>query len=159
MTNCNTTKKNTTNSDGDLVGIANKNSFLQEPFSTWFTKYETEYVVDIKTITKLKPLLKDIKIKAFIGTWCNDSRLETPVLYKVLETANFNMENLEMLTLNRNKKSPNNQQEGFNIKCVPTFIFYKNGKEINRFVEYPVETMEKDFLKIVSDISYKNPFA
>ncbi len=159
MTNCASQKHTTINSDGDMVGIATEKSFLQEPFATWYIKNKKDYRVDKKTITILKPLLKDVKIKAFMGTWCEDSRIEVPVFYKVLQAANFDMNNLEMVTVNRNKKSPNNLQEGLNIDHVPTFIFYKNNKEINRFVEIAIETMEKDFVNILSTKNYKNPYA
>ena len=159
MTNCASQKNSTINSDGDMVGIATEKSFLQEPFATWFTKNKKEYKLDTETITKLKPLLNGIKIKAVMGTWCHDSRRETPIFYKILQAADFDMKNLEMITVDRNKKSPNNLEVGLHIERVPTFIFYKNNKEINRFVEYAVETMEKDFVNILSAKNYKNPFA
>lgn len=159
MTNCVSQKNSTINSDGDMIGIATEKSFLQEPFATWFTKNKKDYKLDIETITELKPLLNDVKIKVVMGTWCHDSRREIPIFYRILEAVDFNMKNLEMITVDRNKKSPNNLEEGLHIERVPTFIFYKNNKEINRFVEYAVETMEKDFVTILSSKDYKNPFA
>ena len=35
----------------------------------------------------------------------------------------------------------------------------KNGKEINRIVEFPIETIEKDIYKILSGNEYKNAYA
>ena len=63
-----------------------------------------------------------------------------------------------MITENRSKKTPNNLQHGFNIKRVPTFIFYKKGKEIGRYVEYARESLEKDLLKIVSGEPYRHSY-
>jgi thioredoxin-related protein len=63
-----------------------------------------------------------------------------------------------MIVLNRAKETPNNLQEGYNITNVPTFIFYKKGKEIGRFVEFPRETLEKGILKIVSGKPYKHSY-
>ena len=71
---------------------------------------------------------------------------------------NFNYKNLELVAVDRSKKTPDNLQEGFNIIRVPTFIFYKNGEEIGRFVEYPRETVEEDILKIVSGEPYKHSY-
>jgi len=143
---------------GNLVGIANKKSFLQEPFNAWFTPNYDEYKSNKKVIEKLKPLLKEVNIKAFMGTWCGDSKEQTPVLYKILDEADFDYNNLELITVNRSKATPDNLQEGFNIERVPTFIFYKNEKEIGRFVEYPRETIEEDMLKIVSGEPYKHSY-
>ncbi len=146
------------NKEGDLIGIANKESFLQEPFNIWFTSNYEYYTLNNKIIEQLKPYLKNTTIKAFIGTWCGDSQEQTPIFYKILDEAGFNYKHLEMITLNRNKATPNNLQEGFNIERVPTFIFYKKGKEIGRFVEYPRETVEEDMLKIVSGKAYKHAY-
>lgn len=144
---------------GNLVGIATKNSFLQTPYNGWFTPNYNNYQVDIETLNKLKPLLKKVTIKAFMGTWCGDSKRETPAFYKVLDAANFDYQNLQMIAVNRSKSTPDGLQKGLHIKRVPTFIFYKKGKEIGRFVEYPVESIEKDFLKILQEKGYKNPYS
>ena len=44
-----------------------------------------------------------------------------------------------------------------NIHRVPTFIIYKNGKEINRIVEEPVSTLEGD-LKQILDGNYTSSY-
>jgi len=144
---------------GNLIGIANKESFLQEPFNEWFTTNYDNYTSNEEVIENLKPLLNQkITIKAFMGTWCEDSQNQTPVFYKILDEAKFNNNNLEFIAVDRNKSTPNNLQEGFDIERVPTFIFYKEGKEIGRFVEYPQESVEADMLKIVSGEPYKHSY-
>ncbi|WP_438989762.1 thioredoxin family protein [Polaribacter sp.] len=148
----------TKNKSGDLVGFANKESFLQAPYNTWFTKNFDNYKPDEATISALKKELKDVKIKGFMGTWCGDSKRETPRFYKILELAGFNFKNLDLVTVNRSKKTPDNLQEGLNIKRVPTFIFYKEGKEIGRYVEYARKNLETDILKIVTEQPYKHSY-
>ncbi|MDF1516651.1 MAG: thioredoxin family protein [Lutibacter sp.] len=143
---------------GNLIGIANKESFIEAPFNEWFTPNYDSYETDKEVMAKLTPLLKDINIKAFMGTWCGDSQEQTPVFYKILDEANFDFNNLVMITVNRSKVTPDNLQEGFNIERVPTFIIYKNGQEIGRFVEYPRESVEADLLKIVSGEPYKHSY-
>lgn len=143
---------------GNLVGVANKENFLDEPFNEWFTPNYTSYETDKEIMAKLTPLLKEVTIKAFMGTWCGDSKEQTPVLYKILDEAKFNYRHLELITVNRSKVTPDNLQEGFNIERVPTFIIYKNDKEIGRFVEYPRESVEADLLKIVSGQPYKHSY-
>lgn len=160
LSSCNAQKKITAkkNKSGDLVGFANKESFNQVPYKTWFDKKFADYKPDAVTISSLKKELKGFKIKGFMGTWCGDSKRETPRFYKILEEADFNLNNLELITVNRTKKTPDNLQEGLNIIKVPTFIFYKDGKEVGRYVEYARKTLEKDMLKIVSGQEYKHSY-
>ncbi len=148
----------TLNANGDLIGLAAKSDFLKAPFNDWFQFNSENYELNTETIEALKPLLKDVTIKAFMGTWCGDSREQTPVFYKILDATNFNYKNLKLVALDRSKKTPNNLQKGFNIVRVPTFIFYRNGEEIGRFVEYPRETVEEDMFKIVSGAGYKHSY-
>jgi len=142
----------------DLIGFVNKASFNEYPFSKWFDQEQKLYQTDSQTITSLKEKLKGIKIKGFLGTWCGDSRREIPRFFKILDQAGFKFNNLELIAVNRNKKTPDNLQEGFNIIRVPTFIFYKQGKEIGRYVEYAKESLEKDMLQIISEKPYKHAY-
>ena len=146
------------NNKGNLIGFANKESFNQAPYNAWFTKNYDSYKPDAATIEALKSALKGYKIKGFMGTWCGDSKRETPRFFKILEMANFNLKNVELITVNRSKRTPDNLQEGFNIIRVPTFIFYKNDKEVGRYVEYARQTLEKDILKIVTNKPYKHSY-
>ena len=160
LISCNTQQKVTAkkNKKGDLVGIANKESFNQAPYKVWFDQKSATYTPDTATISDLKQQLKGVKIKGFMGTWCGDSKREVPRFYKILEATDFNLKNLELITVNRRKKTPDDLQKGLHIIKVPTFIFYKNGKEIGRYVEYARESLEKDMLKIVSEQGYKHSY-
>jgi thiol-disulfide isomerase/thioredoxin len=160
MSTCTSQQKITAekNNTGDLIGFANKASFNQAPYDTWFTENFKTYTPDEKVIIALKEALKKVTIKGFMGTWCGDSKRETPHFYKILELANYNFENLTLVTVNREKKTPDNLQQGLDIERVPTFIFYKNGEEIGRYVEYAVASLEKDMLKIVTGQIYKHSY-
>jgi tetratricopeptide (TPR) repeat protein len=48
------------------------------------------------------------------------------------------------------KQSPTGEEKGLNIHRVPTFIFYKDGKEVNRIVESPKTTFEYDIKAILN---------
>ena len=160
LSSCNAQKPITAekNKSGDLVGYANKESFNQVPYKAWFDQKFDTYKPDAATIASLKKELKGYKIVGFMGTWCGDSKRETPRFFKVLEAVGFNLNNFDLVTVNRSKRTPDNLQEGLDIKRVPTFIFYKKGKEVGRYVEYAKETLEKDILKIVSGKKYKHSY-
>jgi thiol-disulfide isomerase/thioredoxin len=160
IANNNTKPKATKNAKGNLVGYATKNDFAQEPYgSEWFNDYYEYYETDKSVINNLKPVLNDITIKGFMGTWCDDSQRETPNFYKILDETGFDYSKLDLVTVNREKKA-NGIEKGYNIERVPTFIFYKNGKEIGRFVEHTVDgaTLEHDILQIVTEKGYKHAY-
>ncbi len=142
----------------DLMGIITQEDLKNQPFNQWFdTNYEN-YNLDKTVVKEIKNHINGITIKAFLGTWCGDSKIEVPQFYKLLDALNFDYKKLTMIAVDRDNKTPYNLQEGLNIIRVPTFIFYKNGKEIGRYVEFPRKTLEKDILKIVSGKEYKHSY-
>lgn len=140
-----------------LNDLVDKASLLKEPYNTWFSKNYEAYTPDSTVISTLKQRLKGITIKGFMGTWCRDSEREIPHLYSVLEAADFNFKNLQLHTVNRNKKNTDNLQKRYHIKRIPTFIFFKNKKEIGRYIESARKTLEADILTITAKNTYKYP--
>lgn len=144
--------------NGNLEGFASLKDFKQKPFNAWFNPRYEEYTPDAMVITELTIQLKDVEVRAYMGTWCGDSKREVPQFYKILEETGYDQNNLKLVTVDRSKKKPIDLVEGYEIKRVPTFIFYRDGEELGRFVEYPRETLEKDILKIVSGADYKHSY-
>jgi hypothetical protein len=66
---------------------------------------------------------------------------------------------LELIALSLEIITPDSVEKGLEIYNIPTFIFKKDGKEINRIVEFPIETLEKDIFNILSGEDYKNAYA
>ena len=141
-----------------LLGKTNREGLSQESFHLWFHENLEAHQIDTATIEKIKPLLKNITIKTFMGTWCSDSQREVPALYKILDAANFDFTNLEVIAVSHEKETPNHLEKGLDIQYVPTFIFYKNEKEIGRYVELAQETLEKDMLAILNETGYKHSY-
>lgn len=145
--------------NGNLIGYLEKIDLNQGKYKVWFKKTYKTYEPNSKVVKKIKKSLKNITVKTFFGTWCHDSKREVPRFFKIMEAAEFNLkDNFQMIGITRGKKTPDNLQEGYNIKHTPTFIFYEKGKEIGRYVEHPKETMEKDILKIISKKKYKHSY-
>ncbi|WP_410004487.1 thioredoxin family protein [Aequorivita nionensis] len=142
-----------------LLGKANRKGFQMDAFKDWFNTGYEDYKVDTETAEKLKPLLKDVDITVFMGTWCEDSQRETPHFYKILDAANFDESKLTLITVSEEKTTPQGYEEGKNITNVPTIIFFKNDKELGRIVEYPIESLEKDMFAILSGKDYKHAYA
>ncbi len=141
-----------------MLGKINKEGLTSEPYNAWFTKGHDVYAVDKSMVKLFKKKLVKHHVKLFLGTWCGDSKREVPRFIKILETAKFPMEQLEIVALDRRKEfyksSPTGEEKGLNIVKVPTFIFVKNGEEVNRIIERPIESLEEDIETIVNGKKY-----
>jgi thiol-disulfide isomerase/thioredoxin len=146
--------------NGNLVGFLKKVDFLQGSFQSWFEEEYKVYQPKERVVNKIRKELEGIDIKIFMGSWCHDSHREIPRYFKLMEAAGFDLKrHTEIIGLTRGKKTPDNLQEGFNIKHTPTFIFYRDGKEIGRYIEHSRQSMEKDFLKILQGKPYKHAYS
>jgi tetratricopeptide (TPR) repeat protein len=140
-----------------LLGKIGKDELMKPAFSEWFQPAYEEYEVNTELTDSYKDQLKDYEIEVFMGTWCEDSQREVPTLFKVLEAAGYPMEQLKIIAIDDEianyKRSPDGEEEGRNIHHVPTIILKKDGKEVNRIIEYPVRTIEED-LQVIMDGNY-----
>ncbi len=142
-----------------LYGAITKDSLTAAPYDKWFTTGYDAYKPNPETVTQLKKQsFKEYSIQVFLGTWCGDSKRETPRFMKVMNEINFPADKIKIITVGDEdslyKQSPQHEEKGLGIFRVPTFIIYKNGVEINRINEYPVNSLEKDLLAILSNQPY-----
>lgn len=158
--NAQETKKAIVDKNGreKLLGVVTKEDFEVHPFARWFNANHDTYTVDKENINSFKGKLGSYEIKVFMGTWCGDSKREVPKFYKILEALDFPMDQLTMVAVDymspNYKKSPGGEEKGLNVVKVPTFIFFKEGKEVNRIVESPIESLEKDMAAIIDGKHY-----
>lgn len=147
-----------------MLGDFNLEELKSTVNKTWFNSGYESYTPKAEVINQIKSELKnnEFHISVYMGTWCPDSRREFPHLIKILNQADFNLDNLRIVGVDRDKIVPNVsevEREKLNVFNVPTLIVYDtNGNELNRFVEFPQETLEKDLLKIFSKEDYKHVY-
>lgn len=141
-----------------LIGQHSKSDLQQEPYTSWFSPEESSYVANQETLFSLRNINQDYTITIFMGTWCDDSKQQVPRFYKILKAIDFDLSKVKLITVDRSKSTPEKFEEGLNITNVPTFIFYKNGKELHRIVETPIESLEKDMFKIITEQPYKHTY-
>ena len=141
-----------------LLGKIDIAGLQTHSFAGWFNPQFNSYTPDEAVIGPLKKRINKYDIKIFLGTWCGDSKREIPRFYKILKELDFPMNQVETVALDHRgdmyKKSPTGEEQGLRIIKVPTFIFIKKGKEVNRIVESPLESLEKDMLRIVKRKGY-----
>ncbi|HSP11317.1 MAG TPA: thioredoxin family protein [Salegentibacter sp.] len=142
-----------------LVGEFERKELEQRPYSYWFNSGYKHFKPLEEPMKRIDENISDYEIVLFMGTWCADSQLEVPKLYKILDQAGYDSSKLTSFALNLDKETPNQIEKEYNVNLVPTIIFYKDGVEVNRFVEFAMETFEEDIADIVSENSYKNPYA
>ena len=133
-----------------LLGTITIEELQQEPFDEWYQMESDGYEVD----TELTNAISDpgqYTYEVFLGTWCGDSRREVPRMEKIFSEMGIDMSNVLIVTLDRDKISPNGEQEGKDIRYVPTLIVSKDNQEIGRIVESPsseTATLESDLFEI-----------
>lgn len=142
-----------------LLGICDRESLLQSPYKEWFAKNYDGYSIDSLTADKVKPLLKQQHFDIYLGTWCGDSRREVPRMLKILDYCGVKPTNIRLIMVDNHdstyKQSPTHEERGKNIHRVPDLLIYNKKQEINRIVESPVNSLEKDLLQIMEDKNYE----
>lgn len=132
-----------------LVGYCNQEAFSLDAFSDWFTKEYDEYEVDVETTELISPKIENLKITIVLGTWCSDTRRELPRFLKILDEVKFDYSNLTMIAVDRNKEAEGTNISELDVHAVPTFILFRNGDELGRIIEFPMDTLEKDMLEFL----------
>lgn len=109
-----------------------------------------DYIPDAASLAVLKKDLAEYKIICFLGTWCEDSQEQLPVLYKVLSESGYPVQSVQLYAVDRDKKTLHGENETYKIELVPTIILLKDGKEAGRIVESSKASIEKDLVAIIA---------
>ncbi|MBC90622.1 MAG: thiol reductase thioredoxin [Flavobacteriaceae bacterium] len=142
-----------------ITGKINRQNLIEFEHSKWFLSEYEKYQVPVGWVKKNKKLLNEMNLKLFLGTWCEDSEREVPGMIKLLESSDFDFSKIEIYAVTEEKYTYENFEKNLNLTNVPTLIFYKNGKEINRFVEFPNISLAKDLENIIQGKKYQNPYS
>lgn len=114
-------------------------------------KHYENYIVDTLLASKINQLSANVTITIIFGSWCGDSQYNVPAFQKIVESSGFDKSRVNYIAVDRNKKGGNVDVSGYKAEYVPTFIFYRNNKEIGRIIEYPSgKNIEEDWVNILS---------
>lgn len=132
-----------------INGITNQAVLAGNKNFSWFDEEYKSYQPNQVIIDQLKPLKNEINVLVIAGTWCGDTQRELPRFFKIANEIGIPNNHIEMIMVDENKKT-----DAFNISVlqvtnIPTFIFFKNGKETGRIIEKTVGSMEEDLVKLV----------
>ncbi len=132
-----------------LIGHCTRTAFADSSFSGWFKSEYKMYIPDSITVREIEYNLNDVKTTIIMGTWCSDSREQVPHFFKVMDEAGYPENDITIICVNHDKKDSSGSVDSLNIELVPTFIFYRDGKEIGRIIETPLKTMEEDLYTVL----------
>ena len=134
--------------DTILLGEVTKQD-LQSNFK-WFDERYQKYVPNDSAIKALMPIAKKLSFVVVIGTWCSDSKEHVPPFYKVISQLALNESKVKVYAVNRKKdRILTPELKKLNFEFVPTFIVYKNKKEVGRIVEDTKISIEKDLVEML----------
>lgn len=144
----------TINDRGELVytGQFSFTRLQEEEEFDWFAKGVEDYKPEAQAMSVLQEELGDYSLVVFMGTWCEDSHNLIPKLYKILQAAEYPVQQLTLFGLNREKKGLGNAHETYKVSFVPTIIVLSEGKEIGRITETVRKSVEADLVVITEGL-------
>jgi hypothetical protein len=121
----------------------------KEKSFNWLTRVADAYKPDPGAIEFLKSNLSRYRIISFMGTWCDDSHILVPQLFKVLSEAGFPAGELTMYAVDRTKTTADGSHTKYGVSFVPTIILLRNGQEAGRITESVRKSVEADIVNII----------
>ena len=141
-----------------LLGPINRANLADSTYAAWFQESYDLYRIPEGWADELKPATKHLEIVIFMGTWCEDTQRELGGVFKLIDALAISEEQISMYALTEDKDSAEGYEKPYEIINIPTVVFKKEGVEINRIVELPVETLHEDMQKILTGMPYQNAY-
>ena len=133
-----------------LLGEIVIDELKQYPFNDWYSDEFDGYKVDKELLAAISNP-NQYNYELFLGTWCGDSRREVPRIEKIFINLGIDFDKVKIVTVDREKVSPENEQAGKDIRYVPTLIVKMGDTEVGRIVESPSSesaSLESDLFEI-----------
>jgi thiol-disulfide isomerase/thioredoxin len=121
-----------------------------EDYETWKTLRAQDYTPDAAAVKAIAERGRDVAVLAIVATWCPDSKREVPRFFKIYDRAGIDLARVTMVSVDRTKKDAEGLTEKHQVLRVPTFVFFRGGREIGRVTERAVTTLEADIAAIVA---------
>jgi len=139
----------TTRQRAILIDFVDRDGLQTGEFATPYADEYAAYLPDQSIIDQLKMAATNVDIIIILGSWCGDSKEQVPRFLKVLDAAGISDDHLVMIAVDSQKKAQTIDADVYAVQKVPTFIFYRDTKELGRIIETPKQSLEADMLRIV----------
>ncbi|MCL4540029.1 MAG: thioredoxin family protein [Bacteroidetes bacterium] len=104
--------------------------------TSWYKSNRELYRPTSKLIGQIDSLGSGDSVVVVFGSWCPDSHIWVPIFLNIADSSTLG-KNIRFVAVPRSKEEQQKLTRGLDIEKVPTFIFYRNGKELGRIVESP----------------------
>ena len=132
-----------------LIGYCDREGLREGEFGESFIYEYDEYTPKRKFVKKIRKQEPEYIIVLVLATWCGDSKEQVPRFYRILDEAGIPENIMNVICVDGQKAGGEISLENYHIERVPTFIFYRNGKEIGRIIETPEASLEEDMWDII----------
>lgn len=120
---------------------------MKESYDLFYPAYQPDMIV----LDAIRQLLAEQRIKIILGTWCGDSKVQVSNFFKITDHLGIEEKNITLICVDGSKQAENGLLNDLDIEQVPTFIIYKENRELGRIVENPKTTLENDLLSILNN--------
>ena len=128
-----------------LIGKVNLSAFSD---SAWFKDQDPLDSLGNVCKIQIDSFSQNINIKVYFGSWCSDSHHWLPYSVKLLGGTNL-FNRVEFIGLPKDLIMRDSIAPEMSITRVPTFIFYRNEKEVGRIIENPEGHFASDLINIL----------
>jgi hypothetical protein len=132
-----------------LIGFCNRDGLQTGDFASYYKDEYKNYDPNREIVEKVKQHIDGMDIMIVLGTWCHDSKEQVPRFFSIMDKIEFEDKKITMICIDRDKKAGEIDIGELGIERVPTFIFYREKKEIGRITETPEKSLEEDMLLII----------
>jgi thiol-disulfide isomerase/thioredoxin len=133
----------------ELVGPVTREQ-IESTHPEWMQS-EVSASPDREAARGLAAVAPGAEVTIFLGTWCGDSEREVPRLWRALDEAGGDVPfQIRYVGVDRQKKEPSAPIANYEIEFVPTFIVFREGREVGRIVEEAPHGVERDLLDLLS---------
>lgn len=131
-------------------GPLSMEALSNEPSFDWMREGMKAYKPNSDAVSYLWKNLPSYRLVVLMGTWCSDSHELIPKLAKVLDQAEYPMQQLSIWGVDRRMNSGGPERSKYHLKKVPTIIVFKGKHELGRIVESVHTSVEADLARIIA---------
>ena len=137
-----------------LKGKIEMKTLMNDSSAAWFYSGVNNYQPNENMLNYVKDNRGKFNVVAIAGTWEDNSRRLLPALYKVMILAGSPDE--QVITFGADEKLQTGAPVDYKVKKIPTFIVFREGKEIGRINGDTEDTIESALAKILLKANRKD---
>lgn len=118
--------------------------------TSWYLSNRELYTPTSELVHRIDSLAAGDSVVVVFGSWCPDSHVWVPIFLNIADSTVL-AGNLKFVAVPRSKEGQQKYTRGLDVDKVPTFIFYRHGKELGRIVETPRGDIGDDIIGILKN--------